>query len=321
MCTINELSTRLTDSIEELTLGDFFEVAKKKEIYSVKLHIGGNKLSLKVSLDFFDLSSMSDEQRGEFKKSLDRISVRVLPIDLYKKLRSIDNSVRQQFARQSVGGNSHFISKEELEKFVSFWDKKKEEYFAIRDLLVENYSSITQDFLNKMEGYLQCINSPQQTVILRQLKSMIPSKESFNSSFYMAMEFTENVDIAIFSVDSRKSLKEAIEANSKRRVESLIGNTLSELKNSLKSLHSLIEDRNILGYTVGKNTINKCLSDIEKFRKDNIFDIKKIEDIITIYDQVVILLEKKYSNDALSLIEDVLFEINEYANEIGIALG
>lgn len=292
------------------TMGDLMSILDEKKVFSVRPHIGRIIIKCNLGLNLLDLSSFDDSEKNKINENVEGLSVKAVPKRLEAKLRSIDNATRQELQKRSIG-KSTFITKNNLEAFMKFWDEKKAQYFEIRDEIVDNYKEIMDNFLEDQKKMISVLAPDKVSYLMAEIKATIPSVETFRNSFYMELEFDTNVDLAVFSVATKKSIDSAIKENYQNKVFSIIGSALNEVFEAVNKFYLACSKKYSDGRDLQTITVDALSNKAKAIKENNVFGNVFIDKAC----QEMLNISKNSSNLALCIgtCEDLLSNIYQFS--------
>lgn len=108
-----------------------------------------------------------------------------------RKAESIAKSVHNRKIRDSLDGK-HYIPKSKLPAFKDFLRTKRDEYFVVRDNLIDNYDLNVRSFKRKLEeDFLSetITDVAQRDKIVKLIMDRVPSKEKVYESFKVEQDY------------------------------------------------------------------------------------------------------------------------------------
>lgn len=298
------------------SIQDIYDIMDAKKTYEIHPHIGRKNIKTRLGFSLVNIGVFSDEEQKELFVDISQNEANAIPKVSRNKLRAIENSVRQELQRKCIG-NSPFITKEALEEFLIFWNDKKAQYEAERDFLVEHYEDVIEEFMSKMKSVVSRLTSEnKQESVLRDLRNSIPTVEQFKDSFYMNLEFSSNVDIAVFTTDvAKETLKAALEDNTRNKVRDIVGETFNMEFLALNEHYRKIQDRVLKeGKKLSDASKLALANKAKKAKQDNLFGNIYIDEIADKMKDIA----KMSGLDAISDIEWGLARIYMLAKDSGI---
>lgn len=289
------------------TMGDIYDLLNDNQAYSVKIHIGRMEIKSYLGFDLIDTSGLTNEQKEKLVSNLKGITASAIPVETSKKLKAIENTVRQKLQQLSIG-NTSFITKSALDEFLDYFEEKKTEYFAIEDELSSHFEEIVNEYISKITELADSVMPEKKDLILAKVRKSLPKKQSFEDSFYMDLEFSNNLDIAVFTVERQKTIEEAMSSNLERNLKEISGGILKKLWNSIALF---LEKLVVAGdcSALNEKSRNALKNAARKATNDNIIGNPFISDITT---KVASLAESKDSLDITILSEEILKAIYLY---------
>lgn len=285
----------------------------------VRVSVGGGRNSYYVSPKFYgvkdvELSDDSKEFMGEHVKD-GRVSF--IPKEYEKKLRSIESKLKKKLRELSVGYNNTFVPLSSYPEFKEYYDKCKNEYFKVRDELLERFPQMHERFIDIAKQSINDLNAYEAEDELKKIIAKLPTQSDFANSFRVDLSVSafptmENIDF--FDSEIKADIESGSQSTSENLVIETTINILNEIISGVSALmgaqerNGKIPPRTIAGF---KNTINRS-------KGKNIFAnsilnkyINKMEKMLDMEDEFKIeesekLLAKIYNYAATLKIDDKL---------------
>lgn len=311
-----QLIENLKESGQIVGIEDLSTYIRKKGVI-VKEHIGRKRNYLEISPKIFgvDLSQKDEETRNFFKEHLKMGKIKFIPDSDEKKLINLESSLRMARRRASIGYDDSFMSIETYQEFLKDFEKKKKEYFEIRDDIVNRWDVLIKRFKEGLWQSLTDLNAVDKETVFDTIVSKLPTQEEYEKSFYMeltvkAFPVMENLDM--FDNNIREQIMEGLNHDTIQTLYEIIANTLNDaFENVSKVVTTLSKNEKIANKTLG--SIKKTA---ERISQKNIFHNDVIDQI---KNDILEMIRESHDSDVMSEIaEKILFKIYGYAKELGV---
>lgn len=232
-----------------------------------------------------------------------------------RKAESIAKSVHNRKIKDSLDGK-HYIPKTRLAGFKDFLRTKKEEYFKVRDELVDTYELSVRSFERKLENdFLNetVKDNKQRSTLIKAIMNKVPTKEAVYDSFKVEDTY---MAFAMMYDEVDEEDKEAAVENANIRMKRIIGNTLSVVFDKTNTiLNAIIEKRytkrhsNMLQDIISEIDERNIFShlDLENLKKEyeSISDSSNLADYEYIVGRIYFLADEAGETDQLNLADSV----------------
>lgn len=255
-----------------------FYVKEEGAIVSTSFH--GGKNSYKISPKAFGVKDkqLSEDSREFLKDYVRDGSVTFIPNKEYKELKSIESRVKKRVRELSIGYNNSFVPMNSINELVAYFEKAKDEFFDIRDRLVEDYSNMIQKFEKIVAQSIKDLDAHEAEEEYNRIMEQIPSKEDFKNSFNAEMfiySFPTIEDISKLTEETKEFISKQQEETEKKIIFEATVNIMNEIASTLISI--LVSDK-----TKGRihhKTLKGIDSASDRVREKNIFGNEKLERI------------------------------------------
>lgn len=189
------------------------------------------------------------------------------------KAESIAKSVHNRKIRDSLDGK-HYIPKSKLTGFKDFLNQKKEEFYEVRDNLVDNYDLNVRSFHRKLENDFlteTVIDSGQRSEMVELIMDRVPSKQEVYESFKVEQDY---MLFAMMTELSDESDKEAAIESANIRMNRINGNTLAVTFDKVNTvINAVIEKRH------NKRHVNIIKDAAEEITDRNVFSHSGLDEL------------------------------------------
>ncbi|MFX4261263.1 DUF3150 domain-containing protein [Pelotomaculum propionicicum] len=192
--------------IAELTGGDRIYVQRDvlatklcEEGYIYKSHIGRTRFTVKLKPQDVGLDPDNESHKDFISRYLALGNKLLLPAEILRKLDRIDKQIRrtidEEFGIPTMAGS--FVPFKSIEAMKEKIETLKQDYFAVRDEILEDYERIKQNTelayqLYAIEAYRLIRKDPMYeptdeeiSMFVRSTMAYFPTKEQIYSSFYV----------------------------------------------------------------------------------------------------------------------------------------
>lgn len=298
----------------EIAVEDFNRYITQKGVV-VRVSVGGGRNSYYVSPKIYGVreSELTDEGKEFFGEHVRDGSIVFVPKIYEKKLRAIEAKLKKKQRELSIGYDNTFIPLNSYAEFKEYFDKCKEEYFELRDELVERYSFMYKRFIAIAKQSLQDLNAYHAEGELKNVISKLPSKVKFEESFRMDMTVSafptfENLDFF------DKNIQDDIKSVSTKDTNDLVRDaTACVINEAIASLSSIIRGGAENG-RIHQRILYGLKNSINRMGVKNIFFNPKLENIRTEMSELL----TTDTDTTIELSERLLAELYNYSMDLGI---
>lgn len=307
-----ELLKGLKESGEIVGVEDLANYIRRSGLI-VKETIGRKRLVFEMNPKFYgvNLSEKGETVQGFHKNHVKSGSISFIPKELDRKLVNLESSVRMLRRRSSIGYEDRFMPMETYAKFKEEFDKRKEEYFALRDSIAKSWNELLINFRKELTDWLQEFNAEDREVLFTTIMSRVPTVEEYKNSFYMnlnikAFPIAENLDM--FKDEIKEQIQNGLTDDTIETMYEIIGNTLNQ---AFETVITAIESHKSNG-VMSARTKGSVKRTAEMIAEKNIFANPIIDEVKTL------MMELLRTEDVTDLGEQILGAIYGYARELGI---
>lgn len=283
----------------------------------IRLHFGGGKNSYSISPKAFGVKdgNLSEDSQEFIAEHIRNGSVTIVPKEQYKRLKAVESKTRKKLKELSTGVvfDNSYLTKDSFVEFLSYFEESKEEYFVIRDYLVENYRSMINRFQHIVKSSIVDMDAYAAEIEYERIMADLPSKDQFEESFkldmvktyFPAMNDLEGLDDVI-----KEQLKEQYDELGNGLVISSTANIIDEGISGLTTIFT--SDRK--NGKIHHQTRAGILTCVKRMGEINVFGNEKLEKI---RNEIKGLLDLSLE-EAIENSEVIMAELYVYSKELKI---
>lgn len=284
----------------------------------VRISIGGGNNSYRISPKIYGIKEDKLIEEGNIKEFFDdhvrNGSIVFVPKHYKEKLNSIESKIRGKVRELSIGYNNSFIPISSYPEFIEYFENCREEFFEVRDELVEKYSFMCHRFINIARKSLEDLDAKDAREELEKIISKLPSKEKFSDSFRFDKEvsaFPIEENITLF--DNEEIIEEIKKTTEKTSNNLIIDSTINIINEGMTSLSAVIKSAIDSG-KIHQRSMYGLKNSIKKMGVKNIFANPKLDKIKSEMSEIPLTDD----DSAVELAEKLLAELYNYSVELGI---
>lgn len=283
----------------------------------VSIHVGRKRGAMELSGELLGLDMNNDAIKGFFESHVKTGQMHLVPVQKEKLLKKIEGRIRAMKDRYAIGYERSFMPKDIYKEFKKELDASKEEYFAIRDEIADDWDTLVSSFKvdlgRLLDKTMPNANKERKESLMKAIMSKVPTKEAYKESFYMrpslrAFPVMEHINLLDDELEDEVR-QTAIETNT-TMVYEVIGQSLNEAFKALIKINTAYEKHR----RVPPKSESVLKNASSQLRKRNLFRNAMIEEIAVILEKVDVR-----SEDLQEDIEAHLSKIYGYADEIGVS--
>lgn len=301
----------------ELSREQVLEMNKKLRhegfVVDVSFRRKGHYITVSPKLLGADVDN-NEELSDFFKKHVKSSKVAFLDDTIVRKAENVSKTTHKEKRKRSLGQTGSFMTREILDEFKEYLDKKKVEYFEQRDVLVDLYDEMVahhkQEFKDKLvKNTMSSLSEQERDELVDKVFQRIPSKEEYFSSFDVTLRTTK---VTLVDELDESEADDAMQ-DTIAQVNEITGKNLGIAFDCLNNLMERYHKDGSLNSS-NKRVFTTVSSNL---RKRNLFNDAMIESIID--------LMTEFKSNGVS--DEVIIEESEilvskiygYALEIGVA--
>lgn len=311
----------MTDTIIQL-LGDDINVGIEdidkyitKQGVVVRVSVGGGRNSYYVSSKIYGVKEevLSEESKEFMGEHIRDGRVSFVPKAYERRLRAVESKLKKKLKEMSIGYDNSFIPLSLYPEFKEYYENCKQEYFQIRDELVEKYPAMYERFIEIARQSIRDLNAYQAQEELQRIISKIPGQETFKENFKVDMSVSafptmENLDMF------DEAIKEDIRSGAKQGSNNLVNEaTINVISEGMDSLSSIIRGGADNG-RIHQRIIFGLKNGIKRMGQKNIFANQRLEAVRKDMEEILHV----DADEAIEMAERLLSELHNYARELNI---
>lgn len=282
----------------------------------VSEHIGRRRSYIEVSPKMYgvDLSTKEQATRDFLKSHVKQGKLTFISADNDKALTNVENALRVARKRASIGFDGKFMVTDSYKEFYQVFEKKKEEYMALRDKIVSEWDSMLEGFRSSLDASLRDLKSVDGDSLAANIMNRIPTKEAYGASFYMELRISafpiiENLNM--FDESIQEQIKEGSVQESVSSMYQILGSGLDLAFTNCCNLLAIIEKNGRLN----SRSTTALQEGAKRMRKENVFANSKIAELA---DNLEAAGSTDDTDDAAELAEHILAKTYGYAVELDL---
>ena len=243
----------------------------------VKLEVTGGRNSYFISPKIYGVKNdmLSDGSKTFIGQHMKDGRVRLIPKELENQLRSKETMLKKKLSEIVIGYNNSFVPIESFKKFEVFFENIKDEYFAIRDTLVDEYEALKSSFIKVTENMISDLNATEAQAEVNQIIKKLPTKEEFYNSFKIEMKvsaFPNVANLDMFDDTIKDRILNSVRDADNSMIKSSITSSINEGVKALISILNGDMNRTNIHPKIKEGIINAT----ERMAEKNIFANPKV---------------------------------------------
>jgi len=280
----------------------------------VRVHVGRIRGNFELSPSTLGVNLQSEEVKQFFKNHVRNGSMAFIPLNIEQQFQRIENRIRMAKVRMSIGYDNSFMPIEIYKDFAEQVKKAREEYFQIRDLVLNQWDQLKADFRRNLKTALSEMNPADQERIEQAILSKYPSKLAYANSFYLKTSlkaFPVMANLSLLDKNLSTEVKESALEDNLRMVHEVLGIALDEIFQIANTVYKAF-DR---GRTLPNKTKGALSGAIKGIKKKNLLKHPTVESLVG---ELESLYQTKEADEALELAESILARSYGEAAELGL---
>lgn len=297
--------------------GDLAQILSSN-VVSVSVSVGRNRGVIPLPTKQFGLDpkNLGEKGQGFYSDHMDAGCLRLIPREYEKRLGTVEMRIRNGIKKMEICDG--FIPIVAYNSVKSLYEKVTDEYFDIREEILDNWDDILEDFRLGCEELLDGVEMPSdlRKMFLRQILAQAPTKSSFAGSFYMTLNVTNYPALAIpegiessIAADISSSWKSGVVETALKSIEAACGKCFSALG---MALTAMMQNRPIPSKTL--NNIERLSSDLHW---KNIFQNEYLSRCSRQLERIV---KEEDPDERCNRIEEAMYDLWSYCQPAGIKL-
>lgn len=298
---------------EDVTLENLDKYLQQEGVL-VRVHVGRIRGHMELTPETLGIDAQSEELSDFFGEYAKNGTLSFVPQSFEKELKRLESRLRTQKTRMTIGYDNSYMPIATYNVFQKNVVETREEYMAVRDKIVNDWSGVLARFEYTLNQALSSLNPSARETIKRALMNRIPTKKEYEESFYLrtslkAFPVMENVHL------SSSELAEAVKAGALEdnvaMVYDVLGGALADAFETVNTVYSSYE-RN---HSIPPKTQGALKDAVKRIKQRDLF---KNAMVTAIADDMGDLLANLKDGDVAEACESLLSKIYGYAKEIGI---
>lgn len=280
----------------------------------VRETIGRKRSYIEVSPEMYGVN-IEVKQEGTkkfFEEHVRKGRLSFIPSYFDRKLTNLEGKVRIARRRATIGYDEKFMTMDSYNEFQKKFEVWKQEYYKIRDQIVNNWDQILLDFRASLESSLSDLNSINHEEMIEKIMSKIPDRENYRNSFYMNLileAFPIADNLAMFTPEIQEQMRKNVDKESIRAMYQILQTNIDTMFVLTAKILNTLDS----GQEIHVRTVNQMSIAAEQVRKSNIMDNDVIFALAEMCDRI-----GKRGID-LYAIKELHFYCILYAEELGVA--
>lgn len=298
------------DQVSIDNIDQFFQ----KQGVIVRVHVGRIRGNFELTPSMYGVRFLSDEVKDFFKEHSKNGFMSFIPMRLSKEFQKIENRIRMAKSRMSIGYENSFMPIDVYKEYAEQVQKAKEEYFEIRDNVVDEWDDLRKNFEQSLNSTLGSLNPEEQEGLRKAIMSRYPSKKAYQDSFYMRTSlkaFPVMANLSLLDEDLSEDVKEAAVVDNLDMVHEVLGVAFNETFQIANTVYkSLGKNRKLPNKTKG------ALSNaIKSIKAKNLLKHPSIHELIENLDEMYHLTD---TDESIELAENILAKSYGESTELGL---
>ncbi|MBG9694156.1 hypothetical protein ABD91_25825 [Lysinibacillus sphaericus] len=279
----------------------------------VRETIGRKRSYIEVSPEMYgvDIKKKQEGTRKFFEDHVRKGRLSFIPSYFDRKLTNLEGKVRIARRRATIGYDEKFMTMESYNEFQKKFEDWKQEYYKIRDEIINNWDQIILDFRESLESSLSDLNSINHDVMIDKIMNKIADRENYYNSFYMNLvleAFPIADNLAMFTPEIQNQMRKNVEKESIRAMYEMLQSNIDVIFVQTARIINTLDS----GQDVHHRTINQMSIVANQVRKNNIIGNDVIFALAEICDQIGKRGIDRYA------IKELHFYCILYAEELGL---
>lgn len=300
-----------------VTENDLSALIRKSGVI-VRESIGRKRSFIEVSAKLYGVNLAVKETATQefFKSHVKKGKLSFIPDNFERELMNLEGRVRIARRRACIGFDEKFMTMEDYKVFEEKFEKWKEEYFLLRDKIVEptHWENMIQHFTKSLRSSAKDLNSLDQEILIENVLKRIPTREAYADSFYMKLNldaFPVADNLAMFTPEIQSSMQESVNENAIKAMYQMLGNQLNDMFAQAAKIIVTIKKDGVV-----KSRLLKGMGKIAiRIRKNNLLD----NDVLAgLADEGDALSKLSDRDDVLEETEELLLKLFMYADDLQI---
>lgn len=225
---IKELLVGLEENVEIENIDQYFQ----EQGVVVNVHVGRIRGNIELTPKTLGINLASKPVSDFFDNHVKNGSMSYIPLSLEKEMQKIENRIRMAKTRLSIGYYNSFMPTDTFKDFREQFMKAKEEYFSIRDYILDEWEQLKINFKKNLTLALSEMNPADQEKIFKAIMQKYPTKNEYASSFYMRLSikaFPTMANISLLDEKLKEDVKESALQDNLKMVHEVLGICFNEI--------------------------------------------------------------------------------------------
>lgn len=280
----------------------------------VRVHVGRIRGNFELTPATLGVNMQSNEVKSFFKDHVKNGSMTFIPLSVEKDFQRIENRIRMAKARMSIGYDHSFMPIAVYKDYAEQVKKAKDEYFAIRDVVVAQWDQLKVNFKTNLDFALNEMNPTDKERITKAIMSKYPSKDAYKDSFYLKTSlkaFPVMANLSLLDDDLSEEVKESALEDNMQMVHEVLGVAFNEAFQIANTIYKAFDRSRKLS-----NKTKGALSNaIKSIKQKNLLKHPAIERLV---DDLDTLYRTTDTDEAIELAESILARSYGEASDLNL---
>lgn len=281
----------------------------------VKIHVGRIRGNFELKPSTLGVNMDNEDIQTFFKDHVKNGAMSFIPLGFEKEFQRIENRIRMAKMRMSLGYDNSYMPIEVFKEFKEQVQKAREEYFQVRDKILEQWDDLKVRFMNQLNSALDEMNPTDKNQIVRGIMQKYPTKAEYKNSFYLktslrAFPVLKNLSLLDESL-SEEVRQSAIEDNLEM-IHEVLGICFNEVFQVANTIYKAYDRSSKLS-----NKTRGALSNaIKSVKRKNLLKHPSVEQLVKDLEQ---LYHTSDADEGGELVESILSRSFGEANILGLS--
>lgn len=300
---------------EDVTLENLDKYLQREGVL-VRVHVGRIRGNMELTPELLGIDSQSETLSDFFSHYAKNGSLSFIPLQYEKELKRVESRVRMMKTRLSIGYDNSYMPISTYRVFQGHLKTAQTEYDEVRDRIIGDWVGVVSRFEFTLDQALSSLNPKASEIIKRAIMKGIPSKQSYEESFYMktslrAFPVMESIDLQ--NEDLADEVKAGALQDNVKMVYEVLGGALAEAYETINTVYASFEKNR----KVPPKTHGALKESVKRIKQRDLFKNAMVTTIVGEMDKLSMEL---LTGDVPEACENLLSKIYGYANEIGVTM-
>lgn len=312
---VESLIEGLRSDGEDVTLENLDKYLQREGVL-VRVHVGRIRGNMELTPEILGIDSQSESLSDFFSQYAKNGSLSFIPIQYEKELKRVESRLRMMKTRLSIGYDNSYMPIAIYRLFQTHLKTAQEEYAEVKDRILNDWGGVVARFEFTLNQALSSLNPTARDRIKKVIMEGIPSKESYEESFYMktslrAFPVMESIDLQ--NEDLADEVKAGAIQDNIKMVYEVLGGALGEAYETVNTVYASFEKNR----RVPPKTHGALKESVKRIKNRDLFKNAMVTQIVSEMDTLSMELK---TGDVPESCENLLSKIYGYANEIGVTM-